>query len=131
MLMSKNNRNMHKPKSVLENKTRKILCDFEIQTDPSQSWVNKTCRLVDFHVLADQRENKRIHPHRHKNKIEFKKLWNMRVAVTTIVNGALGTVPKRLGKKRLEEFKIGGGIKTIQIIALLRMARILRRVLLS
>ena len=45
-----------------------------------------------------------------------------------IVIGALGTVPKGL-EKRLGELKIKGRIETIQILALLRSSRILRRVL--
>ena len=51
---------------------------------------------------------------------EWKKLWNMKVSVILIVIGALW---KKTG--RIER----GRIKTIQIIALLRQARILRRVL--
>ena len=52
----------------------------------------------------------------------------MRVTVLPIVIGKLGMVPKGL-ERRLEELEIGGQIKTIQITALLRSARILRRVL--
>ena len=50
--------------------------------------------------------------------------------VIAIVISALGTVPKGLaGGGGLEELEIGGRIETIQITALLRSARILRRVL--
>ena len=52
----------------------------------------------------------------------------MRVTVILIVIGALGMIPKGL-VRGLEELEIGGKIKTIQTIALLRLARILRRVL--
>ena len=56
---------MHKPESVLENETHKILWDFEIQTDhqiparrPDLVMINKKeriCHLVDFAVPADHR----------------------------------------------------------------------------
>ena len=52
----------------------------------------------------------------------------MRVTVVSIIVGAFGTVPKGL-EKSLERLEIGGRMKTIQIIALLRSARILRKVL--
>ena len=48
----------------------------------------------------------------------------MKVTVIPIVFGALGTVPKGL-----EELEITVRIETIQTTALLRSARILRRVL--
>ena len=57
---------------------------------------------------------------------ELKKLWN--VKVTIIVIGALGTVPKDL-VLGLEDLEIRGRVETIQTTALLRSARILRRVL--
>ena len=59
---------------------------------------------------------------------KLKKLWNMRVTETPIVAGAFGTVPKGL-EKGLVGLEIRGRIKTIQTTALLRSARILRRVL--
>ena len=52
----------------------------------------------------------------------------MKVMVIPIVIGALGTVPKGL-KERAEKLEIRGKIKTVQTIASLRLARILRRVL--
>ena len=52
-----------------------------------------------------------------------KKLWNMKVTVIPVVNGALGTV-----LKGSEEFEIRRRIETIQITALLKFARILRRI---
>ena len=51
----------------------------------------------------------------------------MRLKVVPIVVGALGMVPKGL-EKRLEELEISGRIKAIQSTAMLRWARILRRV---
>ena len=46
----------------------------------------------------------------------------MKVMVKTIVVGALGTVPKDL-----REFDVKGRIVTIQTIAVLKSARIIRR----
>ena len=43
-------------------------------------------------------------------------------------NGALGTITKGL-LKGLEDFEVGGRVETIHMTALLRTARILRRVL--
>ena len=52
----------------------------------------------------------------------------MKVTIVPIVIGALGTVTKGL-LKGLEDLEIGGRVETILTTALLRMARILRRVL--
>ena len=79
---------------------------------------NNDKRIVDFVILAD---------HRLKIKAN-KKLWNMKVTVIPIVVGVLGTIPKGL-VNGLEELEIRGQEKTIHFTALLRSARILRRVL--
>ena len=50
------------------------------------------------------------------------------VTIIPIVIGAFGTVTKELFKG-LEDMEIGGPMETIQTRALLRTARILRRVL--
>ena len=52
----------------------------------------------------------------------------MKVTTVPIVSGALGTVTKGL-LKGLEDLEVGGRVDTIQTTALLRTARILRRVL--
>ena len=52
----------------------------------------------------------------------------MKVTIVPIVIGALGTITKEL-LKGLEDFEVGGRVETIQTRALLRTARILRRVL--
>ena len=52
----------------------------------------------------------------------------MKVTVISVVIGALGTIPKRL-VKGLEDLEIRGQVEPIQITALLRSVRILRRVL--
>ena len=52
----------------------------------------------------------------------------MKVTIGLIVIGALGTIIKGL-LKGLKDLEVGGQVETIQTIALLRMARILRRIL--
>ena len=52
----------------------------------------------------------------------------MKVTIVPIVIGALKTITKGL-LKGLEDLEIGGQTETIQTTALLRTARILRRVL--
>ena len=54
----------------------------------------------------------------------------MKVTIVPIVIGALGTITKWL-LKGLEDLEVGGRVETIQTTALLRMARILRRVLVT
>ena len=132
---------MHNPAPILENNSYKFVWDFNIQTDhliparrPDLLIINKKpkiCKIVDFAVPADHRIN--LKEGEKKNKYldlarEIKKLWNMKVTIVQIVIGALGTVTKGL-LKGLEELEIGGRVEIIQTTALLRMARILRRVL--
>ena len=132
---------MHNPAPVLENDLHKLLCDFNIQTNhliparrPDLIIINKKmriCKIVDFAVLVDHRIN--LKESEKKDKYlnlarEIKKLWNMKVTIVPIVIGALGTVTKGL-LKGLEDLEIGGPVETIQTTALLRTARILRRVL--
>ena len=59
---------------------------------------------------------------------ELKKLWNMKVTIIPIVIGAFGTVTKGL-LKGLEHLEVGDRVETTQTTALLKTARILRRVL--
>ena len=135
---------MHNPAPVLENDSHKPLWDFNIQTDhliparrPDLIIINKKkqktriCKIVDFAVPADYRIN--LNESEKKDKYldlarEIKKLWNMKVTIVPIVIDALGTITKGL-LKGLENLEIGGRVETIQTTALLRMARILRRVL--
>ena len=91
----------------------------------------KICKIVDFAVPTDYRIN--LKESEKKDKYldltrELKKLWNMKVAIVPIVIGALGTITKCLLKGQ-EDLEIGGRTETIQTTALLRTARILRRVL--
>ena len=132
---------MHDPAPVLENDTHKLLWDFNIKTDypiparrPDLIIINKKkkmCKIVDFAVPADHRIN--LKESENKDKYldlarELKKLWNMKVTIVPIAICALGTITKGL-LKGLEELEIGGRVETIQTTALLRTARILRRVL--
>ena len=52
----------------------------------------------------------------------------MKVTIVPIVIAAFGTITKGL-LKGLEDLEVGGRVETIQITALLRTAKILRRVL--
>ena len=52
----------------------------------------------------------------------------MKVTIISIMIGAFGTVNKGL-LKGLEDLEVGGRVETIQTTALLKMARILRKVL--
>ena len=134
---------MHNSSPVLENDTHKLLWDFNIQTDhqipartPDLIIINKKkkkriCKIVDFAVLADHRIN--LKECEKKDKYldlarKSKKLWNMKVTIVPIVIDALGTITKGF-LKGLEDLEVGGRVETIQTTALLRTARILRRVL--
>ena len=132
---------MHNPAPVPENYLHKLLWDFNIQTDhlilarrPDFIIINKRkriCKIVDFAVPADHRIY--LKESEKKDKYldlarELKKLWNMKVTIVPLVIGVLGTVTKGL-LKGLEDLEVGGWVETIQTTALLRTARILRRVL--
>ena len=91
----------------------------------------KTCQIVDFAVPVDLRV--KIKGSKKRDKYldlarELKRLWNMKVLVIPIVVGALGTIPKGL-VKGLEDLELREQLETIQMAALLRLARIQRRVL--
>ena len=117
---------MHNQAPVLENDTHKLLWDFNIQVKKK-----RICKIVDFAVSADHRIN--LKECEKKDKYldlarDLKKLWNMKVTIVPIGIGALGTIIKGL-LKGLEDLEFGGRVETIQTTALLRTARILRRVL--
>ena len=130
---------MHNPVPVLENATHKLLWHFNIQTDhliPARrpdliiKKKERTCKIVDFAVPANHRI--KLKECEKKDKYldfarELKKLLNMQVTIIPIVIGAFGTVTNGL-LKRLEDLEVGGRVETIQTTALLRTARILRRV---
>ena len=88
-------------------------------------------KIVDFAVPADIRI--KLKECEKKDKYldlarELKKLWNMKVTIVPIMIGAFGTITKGL-LKGLEDLEVGGRVETIQLTALLRTARIRRRVL--
>ena len=133
---------MHNQVPVLENGTHKLLWDLDIHTDylisvrnirpyNKQQRKKRICKIVDFAVSADHRI--KLKECEKKDKYldlarELKKQWNMRVTIVLIVTGAFGTVTKGL-LKGLEDLEVGGQVETIQTTALLKTARIPRRVL--
>ena len=132
---------MHNPAPLIENDTRKLHWDFNIQMDPliparrpDLIIINKKkriCKIIDFAVPTDLRIN--LTECEKKDKYlglarELKKLWNMEVTIVPIVIGGFGTITKGL-LKGLEDLEVGGRVETIQMTALLRTANILRRVL--
>ena len=140
-MYNNNNNNNNDPAPLPENATHEHLWDFNIQTDhliparrPDLIIINKkkrTCKIVDFTVPADHRIKLKECEKRDKYfdlARELKKLWSRQVTIIPIVIGAFGTVAKGL-LKGLKDLEVGGRVETIQTTALLRMARILRRVL--
>ena len=95
---------MHNLESVLENETHKILWDFQIQMARWLDLVivnkeNRTYQIVNFTVPVDNRVKLKESQKRDKYvnlARELKRIWNMRVTVIPIVNGALSTVTKGL-----------------------------------
>ena len=125
------------------NDNNKLLWDFNIQTDPliptrrpdliiiKKKKKKRICKIVDFAVPADHRINLKQSEKKYKYldlARELKKLWNMKVTIVPIVIGAFGTITKGL-LKGLEDLEVGGRVETIQMTALLRTGRILRRFL--
>ena len=86
---------------------------------------------MDFAVLADHwvksKESEKKDNYRDL-AWELKKPWNMKVTIITIVISALGTVNKGQVQE-LEDLEIRERVETIKATALLRLARILRKVL--
>ena len=122
--------------SILENDTQKLLWDFDVQMD------HQTIRLYNNQQKRDHLQDWGLcSPGRPQSKIEkkwakkhkyldlpreLKKLW--KVTIIPIVIGALGTVTKVL-VQGLEDVEITRRVETVQTTALLRSARILRRVM--
>ena len=90
----------------------------------------KICKIVDFVISADHRIKLKECEKRDKYldlARELKKN-DMKVTIIPIAIGAFGTVTKGLLKVP-EDLEVGGPVETIQITALMKTARILRRVL--
>ena len=92
----------------------------------------RDCKIVNYTVPAYHRIKLKESEEKNKDldlaRELKKKLWNMNVTIIPIVTGTFGTLTKGL-LKGLEELEVGGRVETIQKTALLRTARILRRVL--
>ena len=89
----------------------------------------RSCRIVNFAVPADHRV--KLKESEKKDKYldfsgEMNKLWNMKVMIIQI--GTLGTITKCL-IQGLEDIERRRRAQIIQTTALLRSARILRRIL--
>ena len=119
-----------------KNNSHKLQWDFDIHADhlilarrTDLIIINKkkrTCKIVDFAVPADHRI--KVKECEKKDKYfdlarELKKLWNIPIVIS-----AFGTVTKGL-LKGLGDLEVGGRVETIPTTALLRTARIQRRVL--
>ena len=75
-------------------------------------------KIVDFALPADHRIklNECEKKAKYLDLARELKLWNMKVAIITIMTGAFGTVTKEL-LKGLENLQVGGRVETIQTIA--------------
>ena len=128
---------MHNPPSVLENDTYTPIGltrrspNLGQKTRPyNNQQKKKTRKIVDFAVPANHRIKLKESEKKDKYLIlarELKKLWKMKVTILPIMIGAFGTVIKGI-LKGLEYLEVGGRVETIQTTAILRTARILRRV---
>ena len=90
-----------------------------------------TCRIVNFAVSTDHRVKLKVSEMKDKYldlARELKKLRNMKVMIIPIVIDVLTTVTTGL-VQGLGDLEIRGRVEIIQTTALLRSARILRRVL--
>ena len=131
---------MHNPAPVLENDTKTPMRLSHTRRSPnigSKTWPynnqqkNWICKIFDFAGPADYRI--KLKECEKKDKYldlarELKKLWNMKMTIVLNVIGAFVTVTKGL-LKGLKDLEGGWRVETIQMTALLRTARLLRRVL--
>ena len=103
-------------------------CSPDSQRPQNNQQKKRICKIVDFAVnRINLKESEKKDKYRDLAR-ELKKLWNMKVTIVPIVISALGTVTKGL-LKGLEDLEFSRRVETIQTTALLRTARILRRVL--
>ena len=95
--------------------------------------IHQLTLVLKTHEQSNNNNNNNLKESEKKDKYldlarELKKLWNMKVTIVPIVIGALGTITKGL-LKGLKDLEVGERVETIQTTALIRTARILRRVL--
>ena len=123
------------PEKVEETDHVKILWDFNIQTDHVIEHRRldvvvldkheKMCHLIDIAVPGDSRvaskENEKVQKYQDLAR-ELRKLWQVKVKVVHVVVGALGTIPKALGK-HLKEIWTSVRVNVLQKAALLGTAR--------
>ena len=109
-----------------------IMINLSQKTRPNNNQQNKrTCRIMDLAVRADHRIKLKECEKRDKYlnlASELKKLWNMKVTIIPIMIGVLGTISKGW-VEWLEDLEITGRVETVPTTALLKSARILRKVL--
>ena len=132
---------MHNPAPFRENDTQTPMGLWYTNGSPNlgqktrpynnQQQKKRICKIVDFAVPTNLRI--KLKEFEKKDKYldlarELKKLWNMKVTVIPIMIVAFGTVIQGL-LKGLEDLEVGSRVETIQTTALLKTARILRRVL--
>ena len=105
----------HEPEKVVENDSWKILRDFTIQTDHviearrlDMVIIDKTkndSKIIDFVCpfisRNEEREKDKMKGY-NDLKRELKKIWDMPVKVTPVVVGALGTTPKKLKQRSID-----------------------------
>ena len=131
----------HIPDKVLENENAKLLWDYDTQTDrviqarrPDLILVNKktnTVSLIEVSVPWDARVEEKLREKVNKYqdlKLELRRLWNKQVEIVPVIIGALGTIPKSLGKS-LDQLEIKMAPGLLQKSVLLGTANIIRRVL--
>ena len=82
-------------------------------TRPYNNQQKISCRIVYFAVLGDHIENEKKDKYLDLGK-ELKNLWIIKVAISPIVIGALGTVTKGL-LKGLAHMEISKRVETIQV----------------
>ena len=139
---------MHNPAYVPENYSNKLLWDFDVQTNHlisargvdliiiKKKKKKRNCRILDFAVPADHRiklkecekKDKNMYLARELKKKKKQQQRNMKLTIIPIVISVFGRLTKEL-LKGLGDLDVGGRVETIETTALLRTARILRRVL--
>ena len=90
----------------------------------------RTCKIIDSAIPGDNRieveEKEKIEKYQDVRR-ELEKIWNVRVKITPLVVGSLGSIPKKFGS-RLKEIGIAAEIIEVQKTVLLGTTRILRKV---